>query len=244
MAENNWFEDESFWRDFYPVMFPPERFAAASAEVDQILSLTKPAGQKVLDLCCGPGRHSAEFAKRGFSVTGVDRTGFLLDKAREHSSAVEWVQQDMREFVRPGFYDLACCLFTSFGYFSDDEENLGVLKNIHANLRPGGVFVIDVLGKERLARVRQEAICTDHPHGIQWLQRPRIQDDWTKVRNEWVLIKDGHARTFWLEHFIYSGRELKDMLLQSGFAAVDLFGDFSGKPYDVDAARLVAVARR
>ena len=241
----HWFEDETFWGDFYPVMFSPERFAAASAEVDQILQLAKPAGQKVLDLCCGPGRHSVEFAKRGFSVTGVDRTRFLLDKAREHSDdAVEWIQQDMREFSRPGFFDMACCLFTSFGYFADDAENRAVLRNIHASLGPEGVFVMDVLGKERLARIRLDAICTDHPGGILWLQRPRISDDWTMVRNQWVLIKDGHARTFWLDHFIYSGRELKDMLLQCGFSSVRLYGNFGGKPYDVDAERLVAVAQR
>ena len=240
----NWFEDETFWQDFYPVMFSPERFAAASQEVDQILALTKPTGPNVLDLCCGPGRHSAEFAKRGFTVTGVDRSDFLLGKARESSDAVEWVRQDMREFSRPSSFDLVCCLFTSFGYFQDDAENHLVLRNILANLRPGGVFVIDVLGKERLARILQDAICTDHPGGIQWLQRPRISDDWTRVRNEWVLIKNGQARTFQLEHFIYSGRELRDMLLQCGFAAVRLFGDFSGKPYDVAATRLVAVAQR
>jgi SAM-dependent methyltransferase len=240
----NWFEDESFWRDFYPLMFPAERFAAAAAEVDQILLLAKPPGHKLLDLCCGPGRHAVEFARRGFSVTGVDRTEFLLAKAREHPEPVEWVQQDMREFSRPGFFDMACCLFTSFGYFADDEANRGVLKNVHASLGPAGVFVIDVLGKERLARIRLDAICTDHPDGIQWVQRPRIYDDWTKVRNQWTLIKDGQARTFWLEHFIYSGRELKDMLLQSGFSSVELFGNFRGSPYDVDADRLVAVGRR
>jgi len=240
----NWFEDETFWREFYPVMFPPERFAAASQEVDQILLLTKPVGPRVLDLCCGPGRHSVEFAKRGLSVTGVDRSAFLLGKARESSDAVEWVQQDMREFSRPGSFDMVCCLFTSFGYFADDEENQAVLKNIHASLGPAGVFVIDVLGKERLARIRQDAICTDHPDGIQWLQRPRICDDWTRIRNEWTLIKDGHARTFRFEHFVYSGRELKDMLLQCGFSSVRLFGNFRGNPYDVGAERLVAVAQR
>jgi SAM-dependent methyltransferase len=239
-----WFEDETFWRDFYPVLFPAERFIAAPLEVDQILALSQPPGRKVLDLCCGPGRHSIEFANRGFAVTGVDRSEFLLSKARESRAAVEWIHQDMREFSRPGGFDLVCCLFTSFGYFADEEENRSVLRNVHASLREGGVFFMDVLGKERLARVLQGAICTDHPGGIQWLQRPRICDDWTRVRNEWTLIQDGHARTFSLEHFVYSGRELKDMLLQCGFSTVRLFGDFGSRPYDPEATRLVAVAQR
>ncbi|MBZ5504597.1 MAG: class I SAM-dependent methyltransferase [Acidobacteriia bacterium] len=115
-----WFENEDFWRDFYPYMFSAERFSAAGEEVNRIMALTQINGGSLLDLCCGPGRHSVEFAQRGFRVTGVDRSPFLLDRARKHatesSAAVEWVQEDMRNFVRPASFDLACSLFTSFGF--------------------------------------------------------------------------------------------------------------------------------
>src|SRR6185437_13953181 len=75
-----WFENDDFWRDFYPFMFSDERFAATPDEVSRILALTQCAGGSVLDLCCGPGRHSIELAQRGFKVTGVDRSPFLLAK--------------------------------------------------------------------------------------------------------------------------------------------------------------------
>src|SRR5690349_19507514 len=81
-----WFESEDFWRDLYPFMFPEERFAAAKDEVTSILALTRCEGGTVLDLCCGPGRHSLEFAQLGFNVTGVDRSRFLLDIARRRAS--------------------------------------------------------------------------------------------------------------------------------------------------------------
>src|SRR5215831_11311976 len=96
----SWFEDEDFWRDLYPYMFHADRYAAATGEVEQILALTHFAGRTVLDLCCGPGRHSIEFAQRGFQVTGVDRSSFLLSHARERGGAAEWVQDDMRTFRR------------------------------------------------------------------------------------------------------------------------------------------------
>src|SRR5579871_2600441 len=121
-----WFENEDFWRSFYGYMFSAERFAAAPDEVARILALTKCSGGNMLDLCCGPGRHSVEFARSGFQVTGVDKSTFLLEKAREHASkagvSIEWVQEDMRNFVRPESFDLACSMFTSFGYFTDPEE--------------------------------------------------------------------------------------------------------------------------
>src|SRR6516225_8796268 len=104
-----WFEDETLWRELYPYVFPPERVAAAPVQVSQILCLSAVNGGAVLDLCCGPGRHSLEFARRGFTVTGVDRSPFLLERARERADAegtkVEWVLGDMREFQRPSAFD-------------------------------------------------------------------------------------------------------------------------------------------
>jgi SAM-dependent methyltransferase len=243
-----WFDQEDFWRELYPYMFPPERIAAAREQVDQVIALADFHGRTVLDLCCGPGRHSVEFAQRGLAVTGVDSTPFLLDRARERAAAagstVEWVRQDMREFRRPAAFDLACSLFTSFGYFADEEEDVLVLRNIHESLKAGAVLVMDVIGKERLSRVFLHAKCTDYPDGALLLQRPQVRNDWTRIYNEWTLLKDGRARTFRFEHTIYSGRELKERLLAGGFAEVRLFGDFQGAPYGLDAARLVAVARK
>lgn len=243
-----WFESEDFWRDFYAYMFSPDRFAAAKEEVSQIIALTQCSEGKLLDLCCGPGRHSVEFAQHGFTVTGVDRSAFLLDRAREHASqtgaAVEWVQEDMRRFVRPAQFDLICNLFTSFGYFETEQDDLLVLRNLYESLKKGGVLIIDVIGKERLARVFVSEKCFDLADGSLLLQRPQIRDDFCRVRTEWILIKDGHTRTTTFEHNLYSGRELKDRLLSSGFSQVQLFGSFPGAPYDLNALRLIAVARK
>jgi ubiquinone/menaquinone biosynthesis C-methylase UbiE len=71
-----------FWRELYLYIFPPERFDAAASQVEQVLALACLNGGAVLDLCCGPGRHAIEFARRSFTVTGVDRTPFLVDSVR------------------------------------------------------------------------------------------------------------------------------------------------------------------
>lgn len=244
----DWFENEDFWRDFYAYMFSPERFAAAKEEVSQIMALTQCTGGSVLDLCCGPGRHSVEFAQRGFKVTGVDRSAFLLDRGRQHASqaniSVEWVHEDMRKFVRPAQFDLVCNLFTSFGYFDTEQEDLQVLRNIHQSLKKGGVVVIDVIGKERLARIWQSAMCFELSDGSLLLQRPQVRDDWCRVRTEWTLMKDGRTHSVTFEHNLYSGRELKDRLLGSGFQQVQLFGSLAGAPYDLNPLRLVAMASK
>jgi SAM-dependent methyltransferase len=243
-----WFENEDFWRDFYQYMFSEERFAAAKDEVSRIMELVHLNSGSVLDLCCGPGRHSVEFAQRGFAVTGVDRSSFLLDRARRHAQAsgvtVEWVQEDMRSFVRPDSFHLVCNLFTSFGYFEDPQDDLKVLGNIHRSLHGNGVLVMEMLGKERLARVWQSAMCFDLPDGVVMVQRPQVLNDWSRIRTEWILLKDGQNKRAVFEHWIYSGREIKDRLLASGFRQVQLFGNTQGAPYDLEAQRLVAVARK
>ena len=89
VARNDWFADESFWEELYPFLFSAERRAAAPGEIDAVLALIDDRPATLLDLCCGPGRHSVACAKRGIAVTGVDRSAFLLDKASAYAESGE-----------------------------------------------------------------------------------------------------------------------------------------------------------
>jgi SAM-dependent methyltransferase len=246
--KKEWFDNDSFWRELYPIMFPQQRIADADEQIAKALALTKPAGNSVLDLCCGPGRCSIALAKKGFSVTGVDRTEYLLDKAREGASAahveIEWVQKDMRDFVRPDAFALVLSMFTSFGYFNDKRDDLTVLENMLASLQPGGACLIELLGKERLAKILQPTTSTVLPDGTLMVERHEIFDDWTRIRNEWLLIRNGKAKTFRFHHSIYSGQELRDLMQRAGFVSVTLLGNLNGDPYGPDAERLVATGRK
>ena len=226
MAE--WFEDEVFWNKLYPFLFTDQKLEAAEAEVGSVLELAGLEQGDVLDLACGPGRHSVALAKRGFRVTGVDLSPFLLRKARERARAenvdVEWVQEDMRRFVRPEGFDLAISLFTSFGYFESKADDLRVLRNIHQSLRSGGALVIEMAGREPLARGFQATISKELADGRLLVERHQVVDDWTRIKNEWIVIEDDTATTFRFEVRIYSGQELKYRLLEAGFADVQLHG--------------------
>lgn len=81
----DWFSDEAFWWMFYPVRFPQERYDFAEGQVEKILELVEFEGSSIIDLACGPGRHSVVLAKRGYRVTGVDVSEFLLEKAKERA---------------------------------------------------------------------------------------------------------------------------------------------------------------
>lgn len=243
-----WFEDESLWVETYPYMFSPSRIAAAEDEIEPLLRLVGKSPRTILDLCCGPGRFAVPLARRGFQVTGVDRTAFFLDKARERAAAegvaIEWVQEDMRTFARPEAFDLALSMFTSFGYFDDKDEDLTVLRNIYASLRPGGVLVMDVVGKEVLASSFEPVRSRKHADGSVVIDRREVLADWTRVRMEWTIVKGDAVRIFTIDHTVYSGQELKDRLETAGFDDIELYGSIEGAPYDREAERLIAFGRK
>ncbi|NLF40786.1 class I SAM-dependent methyltransferase [bacterium] len=228
-------------------MFDEKRFDAAGEQVEKLLSLAGVHSGSVLDLCCGPGRHSVALAQRGFRVTAVDRTAFLLGKARQRARKagvkMEFVHSDMRDFVRPGAFDLAMNLFTSFGYFDNKDDDRTVLRHLHESLRSGGVVVMDMVGKEWLAKVMQATTSTEYPDGALLVQRHEVFDDWTRIRNEWILIKGETVRRFKFHHTLYSAQELRDRLVEAGFTDIRMCNSFDGAPYD-GTGRLVAVARK
>lgn len=244
-----WFDDDAFWDAFRDALFNPDRWRDAAADVDNVLRLLGLApGASVLDLGCGPGRHALELARRGYRVTGVDRTATYLEQGRDAAAAerleIDWVQADMREFRRDSAFDAAINLFTSFGYFDDPADELRVLENVSASLKPGGRLVLDLMGKEVLARKFQPVAWSRLADGRLWLEERAIKDDWSAVESLWMLV-DGTGRfERRVKVRLYSAAELRSSLLGAGFSRVVCFGSLAGIPYDQDASRLVVVGQR
>jgi len=241
-----WYENEEFWRAFYPWMFSERRLQSAPQEVEQLLALSGVSAGDALDLCCGPGRHAIHLARQGFRVTAVDRSPFLLDKAKQRAAeadqSIEFVQSDAREFLRPGAFDLALNLFTSFGYFETREEDLALLGNVRANLKRGGVFVLDVLGKECVASFQAKTRWEESEDGEIFIDRAEALPGWARLSIDWLLVKGESARRFAFTLNLYSGQELCAALQHAGFSQVQIFGSLAGTAYDGRAARLVARA--
>jgi SAM-dependent methyltransferase len=239
MSKNmKWHEDETFWRETLPILFPESRLEEAEAEVEQLLELTGiSGGVKILDLCCGIGRHSLELARRGFRVTGVDRTRAYLDlaaaAAEREGLRMELVREDMRSFRRDGSYDAAINLFTSFGYFEDPRDDRKVLDNLYASLRPDGVLVMQLMSKEVMARIFRPRDWYEQG-GILVLEERKVCASWSWIESRWTLISDR----------VYAASELTGLLGACGFREAAAYGDFRGSPYDETAQRLVVLARK
>ena len=247
-SQTPWYEDAEFWQTLQPAIFDIERLRQGPAEVDRIIRLLDlQGGERICDLCCGVGRHSLELARRGFKVTAVDRTKRYLAEARAKAKAegldIEFVQEDMRNFQRSGSFDVVLNLFTSFGYFESPSDDRRVVENVCRSLKPGGRFMLDLMGKEALARIFRSRDWR-RVDGTILLIEARVVDHWSAVENEWTLVQDGaqHVRRF--SHRLYSATELAGLLQDCGFGPVEAYGGLHGIPYDEKAERLVMVGHK
>jgi len=202
---------------------------------------------KILDLCCGTGRISAELARTGYAVTGVDITeSFLkaaIDDSRYENLDIEYIRADAREFVRPLYFDVIVNLYISFGYFSSRSDDLKVLRNVFESLNKSGSFIIETLGKEIACRDFIEA---------EWFERDNYTmlteyqplNSWTFMKNRWILLINGERIEKTFIQRLYSASELRALLKKAGFKKIDIYGDWDEIPYDQHANKLIAVCRK
>ncbi len=200
----------------------------------------------MLDLCCGPGVFTVPLARRGHRVTGVDLSPAMLDWARKRSAdagaEVTYVRADAREYEAPQAFDVVLNMFTSFGYFEDPADNARMLRTMHTCLAPGGTLVLDLAGKELLARrvTSQGGAAGRRPDGADRHRAGRVGAAAQRVGAGPGRAGDaGHLDVVRVQRggAAADGRG-------AGFARVEVFGGFDGRPYDENAERLVLRAVR
>ena len=152
----------------------------------------------------------------GFKVCGVDRTAGYLETARSQSPDIEYVQSDMRQFYRDDAFDAVLSMFTAFGYFEDPDEDLQVLRNVHRSLRPGGRFLLELMGKEILARIFQPRDWFEQGDLLVAVER-RLEQDWSWIQSRHIVIRGTERHEFVYSNRVYSATELRHALESVGF---------------------------
>lgn len=200
---------------------------------------------KVLDICCGCGRHSLELAKRGYNVTGFDLSNFLILRAKERAATlnergikVQFLVKDMRRFNFHARYDLAINVFSSFGYFESDKENFSLFHNTFYSLRRKGFFVFDFLNSIYLRKnlIPQTISYVD---GLKMIQKRRIEDGF--VFKDIIIGRE----KFFERIKLYSYRELIKALSHHGFKIIKIFGNYYGERFsEENSERMIIFAMK
>ena len=138
------------YRAAYRSTLTDERSDAETAFAAWTLGLS--AGQEILDLCCGHGRHALRLAEAGMKVTGLDLSEKYLAEARnaaeERGIPLELVRGDMRHIPFVRRFDAVINMFSAFGYLESEADDQQVLEAVHDALKPGGSALIDMLNRE------------------------------------------------------------------------------------------------
>jgi SAM-dependent methyltransferase len=220
-----------------------------SAQVDFIVkALGIEAGDQVLDVACGTGRHAIELAKRGIEVTGIDFNGTILEvaerKAAEQLVEVLFLRNDMRCLKFREEFDAAYSFWTSFGYFEDESHDYVVLRRIAESLRPGGKFLLELLSAETLLPIFQpeRTSALDESGRNQLRNRDRLDLETGRVESEWTFVEDGRERKSRASLRLYNYRELCTLLQEAGFENIEGYDSKTGEPFGVGAKRLALVA--
>jgi SAM-dependent methyltransferase len=147
----DWF---STWFDspYYHILYKNRDAHEAHHFMDTLVDYLQPKPTyKLMDLACGKGRHAIYLNQKGFDVTGIDLSAKSIAFAKQfENERLHFFEHDMRNVFQPGAFDLILNLFTSFGYFSADYENVVALQATAASLRPGGKLVIDFMNTQRV----------------------------------------------------------------------------------------------
>ena len=202
----------------------------------------------MLDIGCGPGRHSLALAKTGYQVTGVDTSNFLLEQAQKQAKlkhlTVDFIKANMLDFNNGKQFDLIINMFNSFGYFDTQDENQQVINNAYNNLKPSGTLLIDTVGKETIARTIEPVHLTEYDNGDIRIERPLLTDNMQVFSNEWILIRGESAYKKHYQHFVYTPVEITHMCEKAGFKKIHCYGSLEAQDYDLESDRLVVVAEK
>lgn len=242
MLNSPWYE-KSFQME-YEILYKHRDDASAQVEIHSLIKgLNLPVEGKVLDVCCGSGRHSRVLAELGYDVTGVDLSTYLLDlaKKRDTLNRICYEQCDIRKipFVRE--FDIVFNLFTSFGYFPTDEENELAIQRIARSVKPGGYVIIDYLNpdfvKAHLVPQSKRKVKEIEIEEKRWV------DDYFVYKQ--IMYKDSYVSKEFMERVrLYSLSKMQSFLENAGISDIIPYGDYNLTPYSLDAPRMILCGKK
>ena len=208
------------------------------------ISLSK--NSHILDLAAGFGRHAILFAKLGYNVTAVDLSENLLSIAKENAKSegihINFVHSDIRNFNPDSQYDLIVNLFTSLGYFEEDEENYYILRKVFDILSAGGFFVLDYFNKNFVVKNIVAKTVEEIDDGV-ITQHRFIEGE--RIVKEITIDKEGKVNKFYESVRMFSSNELIKMIQKLGFKNLRTFGDLSGNPFELESSpRIIIIVKK
>ncbi|MDR2221397.1 MAG: class I SAM-dependent methyltransferase [Flavobacteriaceae bacterium] len=230
------------WFDtpYYHTLYKDRDYEEAQLLIDNLahyLNLSEEA--KVLDLACGKGRHSIYLNSLGYDVVGADLAANSIAEAKKsENDTLHFKVHDMREPMEEK-YDAILNLFTSFGYFSKEEDNTQTLKAIHNSLSEYGLAVIDFMNVEKVIDnlVAEEVKTVE---GIDFHITRRYEDGF--IIKDICFDADGQRHEYSERVKALRLEDFEQMMNENDIYLLDVFGDYKlRKFYKKESDRLIMI---
>lgn len=241
MKTKDWFTDW-FNTSYYHILYKNRNDADAQLFMKNITALLAlPKNTHILDLPCGKGRHSVFLNSLGYKVTGGDLAKNSIEFAKKfENERLNFEVHDMRKPFN-NKYDAVFNLFTSFGYFDDDKEDLLILENIKNGLNRNGYFVFDFLNAEKvkLNLVKEETKIVDD---ITFNIKREITNGFIIKHISFFADNEQHSYTERVKYLDID--KMRFYLEKVGFTITNVFGNYSLEEYNSkNSDRLILVAK-
>ncbi len=241
-SDKTWYEA---WFDspYYHILYKNRDGEEAKKLLNNLVEkLALKPGMKVQDLCCGKGRHARYLNSMGFDVTGIDLSPQNIEYCKKFDNeTLHFHIHDMREVFKNNYFDAVFNLFTSFGYFSDDNDNQLSIQAAAESIKSKSYLVIDFLN---VARVEADLM----PYEIKVLGelefhiRKKVENGFIYKR---ISVVDGaNEHTYTEQVRTLKLNDFERYFKNSNLKLVNVFGDYNMNAYQANSNRLLLIAQK
>lgn len=241
-GKGEWF-DEWFNSPYYHILYKHRDDSEARMLIDNLSDfLPISPNDIILDLACGKGRHSIYFNQKGFNVIGVDLAEKNIRYAQQFANLrLQFFRHDKRQVFRKEYFSVLVNLFTSFGYFETDIENIQTLQAAADNLKKEGWMVIDFMNTPKVI---------SHLQALEYKNIDDINFEIRKRIDNRFIIKDirflANNRMFHFQERLMAitQTDFVRYFQAAGLQLFHTFGDYKLSPYEPESDRMIFILRK
>ena len=239
----NWFTDW-FNSPYYYTLYKNRDEKEAQVFIDNLINyLDIHKKSKIIDIACGKGRHATYFNEKGMDVVGVDLSFNSISLAKENENKnLKFAVHDMRKVYNENYFDVAINLFTSFGYFENDEDEQIALNSMALNLKKNGILIIDFMNIKKIIRnlVKSEKKQID---GITFVIRRSVINNY--IIKDISFSNNGEDYNFKEKVKALTLIDFSNFIKNAGLKIIDTFGSYQLEHFNaINSDRLIIICKK
>lgn len=239
----NWFKH---WFDtkYYHILYKDRDDSEAKFFMKNLCeSLAIKENDTILDLACGRGRHALFLNSLGHKVTGVDLSkSSILSAKKFENERLNFFVHDMREPIPNQKFDFVFNLFTSIGYFDDENDNIKMLNSVYSYLEPNGILIIDFLNERKVIN-ELEPFAEKSVDGIHFEIEKKLVNG--VIEKNIQFNDEGKNYQFQERVHALTLSDFQSYLTAANFQIIKYAGDYHLTDFDIDNSdRLIIFAKK